>query len=337
MTIAYEIKDLFKLLWMKKKIIIIAAIICGLVAVPTATLSYKAALDNYNELMKKDTVEKSETPPLGTATYYLVLEVPSENNLPANVIINNVVALMNQDIIAKSAWENLNLKDKVTYPNFKSGLTITEMSGLPLIQIQYSSIEEDTFSLFVDQLIKSSIKIIPGIIHVNFELKKDSSFFEPPEKVEEFNINTVILQPPSKPHNYIKIIVTAGLAGIMFICFVILLLDFLKPYVKSKEDLINNYPCDVLNFDAVSEYLEKKNITAINIITIDQKLDINVLEKQLKERNMAIKTISCGNLRDVQDAGIYLLIVQQFISYHVDLFTCIENLPDDSYYSIVLL
>lgn len=336
MTIAYEIKDLFKLLWEKKRIIVIATIICGLLAVPIATVSYNTALNNYNVLIQKDTGAKNEIPILGTATGYILLQIPATSNLPAEVISSNTVALMNQDIISKTAWENTRIKDKVKYADFKSGLTITEMSGTSLIQIQHSSIAEDTFSLFIDQIIKETVLIVPEIIHTSFEMKKDSVFFEPPEKVEEFNINTVILQPPSKPHNYIKIIVTAGLAGIMFICFVILLLDFLKPRVKSKEDLINNYPCDVLNFDAVSEYLEKKNITAINIITIDQKLDINVLEKQLKERNMAIKTISCGNLRDVQDAGIYLLIVQQFISYHVDLFTCIENLPDDSYYSIVL-
>lgn len=337
MTIVYEVKDLFKLLWTNKKIIIIVTIFCGLFAVPIATLSYNAALDDYTRLMQKAIRGEEESPILGTATCFVKLQIPKENTLSAKVIKSNTVALMNQDIITKWVWDTIKKDDKVKYTDFKSSLTITEMKGISLIQIQHGSIQEDTFSLFVDQLIKRTVKLVPEIINASIELKKENMFFVPYEKVDKLDINEIILQPPSKPHNYIKIIGTAGLAGILFVCFIILLLDFLKPSIKSKEDLINNYSCNILSMEDVVGALIKASISKTSILPLTDKLDTAKLEKELKEHDISTKTLSKDCLCTPEITEPYLILVKPFITYHRDLINCIDSLPVSSSYSIVIL
>ena len=273
MTISYDVKDLFKLLWKKKKTIMFVAIICGLLAIPTANVSYNTALEEYSEIMQKGSEREKKV--LGISTQFIKVRVPEKSQFSTDIIVDHTVALMTQDIILKSAWKKfLAENSNMNYDDFKNELEITAMSDVGLIQIQHQSIEEKHFSLFVDQLIKETVTVVPGIIDAQFNLEKVGTFFEEHAKS---NINEIILKPPSKPRSYIKIIGTAGLGGIVFTCFIILLLDFLRPRIKSPEDVINNYCCDGWSVQDTREYLGKIHIKKAIILALDQNINIHPL------------------------------------------------------------
>lgn len=330
MILTYEIRDLFKLLWVKKTIVAAAALLCGLLAVPTAITTYNSAIQNYTQLINKSEEVKA-APTSGMSTNFLILNLPPDSSFDRSVAVSHAVALMNQDIIAKPAWEETRkiVGGKITnYADFKKGLIITPLPTLSLIQIQHGSVEAETISVFIDQLIKQSVTTVPKIIHIPFELQKDTNFFELAEVKTPVNISKAILKEPSKPQNYIKLIGTAALAGILFSCFIILLVDFLKPRVKSKEDLSNNYPVNVLNKRTVAEAIKESNPAITSIIALGLKPKFI---QELQKLNLPVVS------QPGEISGNSLIVVKAYKTAHADLDACIKSIPDNTTFSVLLV
>ncbi len=241
MTKEYSVKELAVILIRKWILIVNIGILVAIVSMPLSTMSYEAALDNYNNILKNVIIpgeeEAKEFNSLGLDTVVIEMVSYDSKKISPEIVaqfLSSEHSIVNIFNLMKSEYNYEDVKldtNQKKYQYFKSNIMFKLMEDTNKIEINLYNANRGTLSKHMDKINDMTEKRIKNLLgeKVSFkEVGNEFTLLTKDSKKENIKLAEVVMKEPTLNQSRVKILGTSMIFGMFLTCTAILFVTFGK-------------------------------------------------------------------------------------------------------------